>query len=42
MFIIFTWPGGAHGAVMTGMQGMGVRTPYAAAVAEATVGFAMD
>ena len=27
---------------MTGMQGMGVRTPKAAAVADATVGFAMD
>ena len=27
---------------MTGMQGIGVSTPIAAAVAEATVGFAMD
>ena len=27
---------------MTGMQGIGVSTPYAAAVAEATVGFAID
>ena len=32
---------GVHGAV-TGMQGMGVSTPRAAAVAEATVGLAMD
>src|SRR5579884_2094357 len=30
--------GGAHGAGVTGIQGMGVRTPSAAAVAEATVG----
>ena len=27
---------------MTGMQGMGVSTPMAAAVADATVGFAKD
>src|SRR6266478_6291841 len=33
---------GVHGAVVAGMQGMGVNTPRAAAVAEATVGFAMD
>jgi hypothetical protein len=33
---------GTHGAVVAGMQGMGVNTPKAAAVAEATVGFAMD
>ena len=32
---------GVQGAV-TGMQGMGVRTPSAAAVAEATMGLAMD
>jgi hypothetical protein len=32
---------GVQGAV-TGMQGMGVRTPNAAAVAAATVGLAMD
>lgn len=31
-----------HGAGVTGTQGMGVRTPSAAAVAEATTGFAMD
>lgn len=30
---------GIHGAVVTGMQGMGVSTPIAAAVAAATVGF---
>jgi len=29
---------GIHGAVTAGMQGMGVSTPMAAAVAEATVG----
>ena len=34
--------GGTHGAGMTGTQGIGVRTPSAAAVAEATVGFAID
>ncbi len=33
---------GAHGAGVTGTQGMGVRTPNAAEVAEATVGFEMD
>src|ERR1700730_4629620 len=33
---------GAQGAVVTGMQGMGVKTPSAAAVAAATVGLAMD
>lgn len=32
---------GAHGAAVTGTQGMGVSTPNAAAVAEATVGLAM-
>lgn len=31
---------GIHGAAVTGMQGMGVSTPIAAAVAAATVGFA--
>jgi hypothetical protein len=31
---------GIHGAVVIGMQGMGVNTPSAAAVAAATVGFA--
>ena len=31
---------GAQGAAVTGMQGIGVRTPNAAAVADATVGFA--
>ncbi len=31
---------GAQGAGITGMQGMGVRTPIAAAVAEATAGLA--
>jgi len=31
---------GTHGAGITGMHGMGVNTPSAAAVAAATVGFA--
>ena len=35
MFITFTWPGGAHGATITGTHGIGVSTPIAAAVAEA-------
>src|SRR5438477_2096652 len=33
---------GVQGDVVTGIQGIGVRTPRAAAVAEATVGLAMD
>jgi hypothetical protein len=33
---------GTHGAVVAGMHGMGVKTPRAAAVAEATVGLARD
>lgn len=33
---------GVQGAAVTGIQGIGVRTPRAAAVAEATVGFAME
>jgi hypothetical protein len=33
---------GVHGAVVTGTHGMGVRTPKAAVVAEATVGLAME
>jgi hypothetical protein len=33
---------GVQGAVSTGTQGIGVRTPIAAAVAEATVGFIID
>ena len=31
-----------HGATVIGTQGMGVRTPRAAAVAEATTGLAID
>jgi len=42
IFITFTWPPGAQGAVITGIQGIGVSAPIAAAVAEATVGFAID
>lgn len=42
MFVMSCLPPGAHGATMTGTQGMGVSTPIAAAVAEATVGFASD
>lgn len=33
---------GNHGAGVTGMQGMGVRTPKAAVVAAATVGLARE
>ena len=33
---------GTQGATVLGTQGMGVRTPRLAAVAEATVGFARD
>jgi hypothetical protein len=33
---------GAHGAGITGIQGIGVNTPEAAAVADATVGLAKD
>jgi hypothetical protein len=33
---------GVQGVVVTGMQGIGVNTPRAAAVADATVGFAID
>ena len=33
---------GAHGATVLGTQGMGVSTPQAAEVAEATVGFANE
>ena len=33
---------GAHGADITGIQGMGVKTPMAADVAADTCGFAMD
>jgi hypothetical protein len=33
---------GAHGAVVTGIQGMGVNTPIAADVADATIGLASD
>jgi hypothetical protein len=33
---------GTHGATVAGMQGIGVNTPIAAAVAAATIGFAGD
>lgn len=33
---------GAHGAAVTGVQGIGVRTPNAAAVADATAGLASE
>lgn len=33
---------GVHGLVVTGMQGIGVNTPRVAAVADATVGLAID
>ena len=38
----FSCPPGAQGAVMTGMQGIGVSTPQAAAVAAATWGLDID
>ena len=41
MLKTFTCAAGAQGAVITGMHGIGVRTPIAAAVAEATVGLAI-
>jgi len=40
--ITIVFPGGAQGAVMAGVQGMGVSTPMAADVAEATVGLLID
>jgi hypothetical protein len=33
---------GAHGALVAGIQGIGVSAPMAAAVAAATIGFAME
>ena len=33
---------GAQGAAVAGIQGIGVKTPSAAAVADATTGFAME
>lgn len=33
---------GAHGAAVAGIQGIGVKTPIAADVADATVGFAKE
>ena len=41
-FAIITWPGGAQGPVITGAQGMGVKTPIAAEVADDTEGLAID
>jgi hypothetical protein len=41
-FIITLAEPGAQGAVVNGIHGIGVSTPDAAAVAEATVGFAID
>lgn len=40
--VIFCFPPGNHGDVIAGTQGIGVNTPIAAEVAEATVGFAND
>jgi hypothetical protein len=42
IFMTFTCPPGLHGAAITGIQGIGVSTPIAAAVAEATCGLAID
>lgn len=39
---ISSLPPGAHGATIAGIQGIGVKTPIAAAVAEATVGLLGD
>ena len=41
-FEIFACPPGAQGAAITGIHGIGVSTPMAADVAEATVGLAND
>ncbi len=40
--LINSCPPGAHGATIAGMHGIGVNTPQAEAVAEATCGFAID
>ena len=42
MLAIISLPPGIHGAAITGTQGIGVSTPMAAAVADATVGLAID
>ena len=42
MLVISCLPPGVQGATITGMQGMGVRTPIAADVAEATMGLLSD
>ena len=39
---INSFPQGAQGVTVTGMQGMGVSTPQAAEVADATMGFVND
>lgn len=39
---IMTAPAGFHGPTGVGVQGWGVRTPIAAAVADATAGFAIE
>jgi len=41
-FAILAFPPGVHGATKTGMQGIGVKVPIAAAVAEATCGLDID
>ena len=42
MLATISLPPGTQGATITGTQGMGVRVPIAAAVADATVGFDID
>jgi hypothetical protein len=42
MFDTNSLPLGAHGDTITGMQGIGVSTPIAAEVADATAAFAID
>ncbi len=37
--VVFGGDVGIHGALVAGMQGIGVKTPKAAAVAAATIGF---
>jgi hypothetical protein len=40
--MVTVWAPGVQGDIVTGMHGIGVSTPRAAAVAAATAGFAID
>ena len=42
ILVINSFPPGAHGETITGIHGIGVSTPIAADVADATVGLLMD